>query len=129
MVGRGQPDQLVHLGGAPEELQVLARHHATLGVAYKVHLRRAGRREHPVDEGGQLARRVLDGRRRADELLPVLAAIVEGEHAVPGAREAGRQGDELTHRGERAVHQHHRARVFGRGLAGEVVHARELRRR
>jgi len=34
-----------------------ARHHAALGMAHKVDLRRAGRREHLGHERGQLARR------------------------------------------------------------------------
>jgi hypothetical protein len=121
VVGRREADQVAHLRRAPEEADVVARHHAALGVADDRDTPRVRAREQAVHEGGELVRRVRD---------PAHAevAVVEGEHAVALARER-RAEEPPGRRGERAVHQHDRVRMLNRRPAGPRVHHRRRRRR
>ena len=122
VVARRERDQPVHEGGAAEELQVVPRHHAALRVTHQVDLGRAGRREHPGHERGQLARRGGDVPGALDDRRRRAPAVVEGEDAVPVVGQQRRGGlPVVVLVRERAVHQDDRIRVRGRRLAAEVV--------
>src|SRR5207302_1525207 len=79
----GDADEGVDLGGAAEELQVVARHHAALAVPDQVHLVGAGDGEHLVDLGGQLPCGVRDRSEAVEDGHAGQLPVVEGVDAVP----------------------------------------------
>src|SRR5690606_32190398 len=81
--GRGDADQVADVLGAAEVLQVVARHHAALGVADEGDLFGAGLRPHLLDERGELPRGHGDVSRALEEAVR-LAAVVAGVDAVSG---------------------------------------------
>ena len=84
VVGGGQTDEGVDGGGATQELDVVAGHHAALGVADHVDLTGAGGGQDLIDEGGQLLGRRRDVTDGVDTegAAAVGRAVVEGEDAV-----------------------------------------------
>ncbi|GAA3247291.1 hypothetical protein GCM10010493_20310 [Streptomyces lavendulae subsp. grasserius] len=124
MVVGGQPDEGVDLGAAAQELQVVAGHHAALGVADEVGLGGAGGGQHPVDEGVELGGGLVDGAEPVEEGHAGELSVVEGVDAVPAVDQVRREAEPVVHGvPEGAVDEDDGARVRGGRLAGPVVPA------
>ncbi len=120
----GDTDERVDLVGAAEELQVVVRHHAALGVADEVRLRGSGGVEHLVDERVELLGGLVDGAEPVEERHPRELAVVEGEDAVAPVDQVGGEDEPVVDRvPERPVDQDDGAGVRGGGLAAVVVPA------
>lgn len=84
----------------------------------------AGGGEHPVDEGLQLLRRLVDGAEAVEEGHAGQLAVVEGEDAVVAVLQVGGEGQPVVHGvGEGAVDEDDGAGVRGGGLARVIVPA------
>src|SRR5262249_12129691 len=120
----GEADEGVHLGGAAEEPEVVAGHHAALGVADEVGLGGAGRAEHFVDEGGGVLCPLGERAEGVEDGEAVRLAVVEGEDAVTAVLRVRGEGQPVVDGvAQCAVDQDHGAGVGGGGVAGVVVPA------
>lgn len=116
MVVRGDADEGVDLVGAAEELQVVVRHHAALGVADEVGLRGSGGVEDLVDEHVELFRGLVDGAEAVEERHAGEPAVVEGEDAVAPVDQVGGEDQPVV---DRVPEGSVDPRTTGRGWAAE----------
>jgi hypothetical protein len=123
LIGRGEADEHVHVWRPAEELDVVARHHAALGMTHQIHLCRARGGQDLVGECGELLCRLHD----VGQAVEVagsgrVGTVVERVDAVAGVGQHWRQclPTEVLVR-ERAVDKDDRIGVARRGSAAPDV--------